>query len=171
VTSRPLSNRFHIRPATAADIPQLLPLMKKLSVFEEYDDNFGVTSEHLLRQGFQSTPPDFHSLVAHGNDGSLLYGMLVYYFLPFTASGRPILYIKELFVDESVRNHGIGAALMKEAAKEAQRTGCSSMKWQVARWNDAAIRFYERLGATANRVWIDFSLGEKEMRELTRNSI
>ncbi len=51
-------------------------------------------------------------------------------------------------------------------AEEAVRKGCGAIKWQVAPWNKDGIRFYEQLGAKANRDWVDFGLSAEAMREL-----
>jgi hypothetical protein len=56
--------------------------------------------------------------------------------------------------------------LMRVAAAEAVRRGCGLMKWQVARWNDRATRFYERLGATADSEWVDYSLSREDCERL-----
>ena len=91
---------LRVRHAIEGDLPALLVLMKGLAAFEGYAADFAVDETTLLRQGFERRPPDFHALVADG-DGSTLYGMLVYYFIPFTFRARPTLFIKELFVVEA----------------------------------------------------------------------
>lgn len=146
-----------IRLAIETDIPRLLPLMRALAVFEEYIDIFAVTEDVLLRQGFRQDPPDFQALVAE-REGELV-GILVYYFVPFTATAKPTLYMKELYVTDEVRGQGVGEALMRAAAQEALNRGCGAMRWTVADWNAGGKRFYERLGAQANPVWIDYGLG------------
>ncbi len=156
-----------MRRALAGDVPALLELMKGLAEFEHYDADFAVTAETLLAQGFEKTPPDFVALVADDDTapGALL-GMLVYYIIPFTFRVRPTLYIKELYVAESGRGHGVGEALMRAAASEALALGCATIKWQVAEWNSKARAFYERLGATADHEWVDYALSESALRKL-----
>ncbi|GHF43033.1 GNAT superfamily N-acetyltransferase [Deinococcus metalli] len=145
-----------IRHATEHDIPRLLPLMRGLAVFEQYIDVFAVTEDVLLQQGFRQAPPDFHALVAER--GGELLGTLVYYVIPFTATARPTLYMKELYVRDDARGQQLGERLMRAAAEEAVRRGCDAMKWAVAEWNTSGRRFYERLGAHANPVWVDYGL-------------
>lgn len=157
---------FRVEPATAADIPALLPLMERLADFEHYRDMFAVTVEVLYQQGFARQPPDFYCLVARHADGQL-GGVLVYYFLPFTASARPTLFIKELFVDEAYWGQQLGEELMRAAARAAVAHGCGAVRWAVAAWNEAGRRFYERLGAQANPVWVDYSLSGHALRALT----
>jgi len=159
---------IRIRRAVPADVPELLELMRRLAEFEHYDADFAVTAETLLTQGFEREPPDFHALVADDSDagGTTLLGMLVYYVIPFTFRARPTLYIKELYVSEPGRGQGIGEALMRAAAGEALTLGCATIKWQVADWNTAARAFYEKLGATADSVWVDYALSETAIRKL-----
>jgi ribosomal protein S18 acetylase RimI-like enzyme len=158
---------IRIRRAVAADVPALLELMRRLAEFERYDADFAVSAETLLVQGFEREPPDFHALVADDPDSAgALQGMLVYYIIPFTFRARPTLYIKELYVAESGRGHGIGEALMREAAGEALARGCATIKWQVAEWNTRGRAFYERLGATADHMWVDYALSENALRKL-----
>lgn len=158
-----------VRRAVEGDIPALLTLMRRLAEFEGYDAAFAVTESTLLRQGFTHQPPDFHALVIDSPAAPAeLSGMLVYYLIPFTFRTRPTLYIKELYVAESGRGHGVGEALMRATATAAMEHDCATIKWQVAEWNAAAQRFYERLGATANREWVEFVLSESALRALAK---
>lgn len=155
---------MEIRKAREADIPQLLPLMRDLARFEKYIETFAVTEEVLREQGFRATPPDFYCIVAEEN--GRLIGMLVYYFVPFTDRAKPKMIIKELYVAEGHRQRGIGRLLMKSAAEAAVQCDCGVIKWQVAPWNVDGIRFYEQLGATINRDWIELEMSAKSFRDL-----
>ena len=156
-----------VRVAVEGDIPELLRLMCGLAEFEGYAEAFAVTEATLRAQGFGSAPPDFRALVADSvkAPGTLL-GMLVYYIIPFTFRARPTLVVKELFVDEIGRGLGLGESLMRAAAEAAVARGCAVLKWQVASWNADAQRFYERLGAVADPVWIDFSITGDSLNRL-----
>jgi GNAT superfamily N-acetyltransferase len=153
-----------IRAAKETDIAKLHVLMKELARFERYIDVFAVTEDIVLEQGFKRSPPDFHCLVAE--EAGELAGMVVYYFIPFTAIAKPTLYIKELFVAAAGRGKGTGKLLMKAVAEVALRQGCGVIKWQVAPWNKDGIRFYEQLGAKANTDWIDFGMSADAIRAL-----
>lgn len=153
----PRAPAWRVRPAQVADVPTLLQLMRSLAEFEQYARDFAVTEEILLRQGFERPDPHFHALVAEHDDQGV-QGMLVYYFVPFTFRAHPTLYVKELFVNDVWRSHGLGQMLMRAAARVALVEGCAMMRWQVARWNADGARFYERLGAVADDVWVDYGL-------------
>jgi len=162
-----MSGPSRVRKAVEADIPDLLPLMRGLAELEGYAPHFAVTEETLREQGFRRDPPDFQALVAEAAAGGL-EGMLVFYLVPFTFRARPTLFVKELFVAEAARSRGAGEALMRAAAAEAVRRGCAAVKWQVAGWNADGRRFYERLGAVADEVWVDYGVTGAALQALAR---
>lgn len=143
-----------IRKAVEGDADALWELMRDLAVFEKYIDVFAITPDIVRESGFGKNPPDFHCIVA--DEAGKLCGMLVYYFLPYTAQARPAIYMKELFVAEAHRNAGVGERLMRALEAEAKANGCTTIKWTVAPWNVPGVRFYERLGAKENTDWLDF---------------
>ncbi len=150
-------NKMQVRHWQPEDIPEVFLLMHQLAVFEEYEDSFKVSHESLERQGFGETPA-FQCLVATEIDSKKIIGILVYMLIPYTASTKSILYIKELMIDASARGNGAGKALMQQAAKEAKAADCIGMRWTVANWNEAAKKFYESLGATGNPVWVEYGI-------------
>ena len=138
--------------------------MRELAEFEKYSNDFAISEEVLREQGFRRSPPDFHCLIAE--EGSRLIGFLVYYLVPFTYRAKPNLIVKELYIADLHRSRGIGRQLMKAVAVEAQQADCGVIKWWVARWNERAMEFYKRLGATIDTGWREFQLSEKALRDL-----
>lgn len=143
-----------IRKAEEKDSENIWKLMKELAVFEKYINSFAITPEIVKESGFRKNPPDFHCIVAECNNK--IAGILVYYFLPFTAQNRPAIYMKELFVDENYRGQKIGKKLMSFIKEEAIKNNCQVIKWTVAPWNEAGKNFYERLGAKENNDWLNY---------------
>jgi len=143
-----------IRKAVEKDSEQLWSLMRELAIFEQYIEAFAITPEIVRESGFRKSPPDFYSIVA--DDKGTLAGMLVYYFLPFTAQNRPAIYLKELYIMEAYRGQKIGEQLMNALRMEAERHNCGQIKWTVAPWNEAGKKFYERLGARENKDWLSY---------------
>lgn len=158
------ANVVNIRLAVETDIPALLPLMQALAEFEHYADTFAVTTAVLRERGFRRSPPDFHALVAES--AGRLVGMAVFYIVPFTAEAVPVLFVKELFVAAETRGQRIGQALMQAVAREAVARGCGRVRWQVANWNEDGQRFYQRLGAQADPVWVNYALSAEAVRTL-----
>lgn len=147
---------FNIRKAIEKDSEQLCTLMEKLAIFEKYIDSFAITPDIVRQSGFRKSPQDFYCIVAEDNEN--IVGMLVYYFLPYTAQNRPAIYMKELYVNENYRGNKIGEQLVHALIKEARLNNCRQIKWTVAPWNEAAIKFYEKIGAKENRDWLNYEL-------------
>ncbi|PZF99379.1 GNAT family N-acetyltransferase [Nonomuraea aridisoli] len=60
-------------------------------------------------------------------------------------SGENYLHLDDLYVSGAERGHGVGEQLMRAAAEAA---GGKVIRWEVAETNEAAQRFYTRIGAT-----------------------
>lgn len=143
-----------IRKAVESDSEKLWVLMKELAVFEKYFDVFAITQEIVKESGFRKSPADFYSIVA--DDNGQIAGMLVYYYLPYTAVNKPAIYLKELYVDPAYRGKKIGEQLMNALHAEALLHNCTQIKWTVAPWNEGGKKFYERLGASENKEWLHY---------------
>jgi GNAT superfamily N-acetyltransferase len=51
------------------------------------------------------------------------------------------------------RGAGIGQALLARLGKLALERGCGRFEWSVLDWNENAIRFYEKMGASMLPDW------------------
>ncbi|WP_456866217.1 N-acetyltransferase family protein [Galbibacter sp. BG1] len=143
-----------IRKAIESDSNGIWKLMKELAIFEKYIDSFVITPEIVRESGFKKNPPDFYCFVA--DDNQKIKGILVYYFLNFTAQNKPSIFIKELFIDPNYRGHKIGEKLMLALKEEAVKNNCGQIKWTVAPWNKGGIKFYNKLGAKENNNWLNY---------------
>ena len=68
-------------------------------------------------------------------------------------------------MSEAARSRGVGEELMAALAREALARNAWRVEWAVLDWNEGAIRFYHRLGATRND-WLRYGLEEAEIRKL-----
>jgi ribosomal protein S18 acetylase RimI-like enzyme len=145
-----------IRNLEEKDVQQAWELMKDLAVFEKYMDVFAITPEIVLEKGLKKSPPDFYCLVADSDTG--IVGILVYYFLPYTAKNTTAIYMKELIVKDGFRGHKIGEQLMDALKTIAKENKCSNISWGVVPWNKDGMRFYERLGAEEEKNMLTYHL-------------
>ena len=145
------------RPFCREDIPQVLELMKSLARFEDYIEDFTVTAEDLERYGL-CDEPRFRVHVATGTRDTRVIGIAVTYTIPWTYDMKPVLVLKELFVEPSHRSRGVGEALMIVVMGEARAMGASKIQWTVLADNHAAKRFYARHGAGRDTKWDLWSL-------------
>jgi len=143
-----------ITPATPADVPAILDLIRELAVFEREPDAVVVTEEVLLRDGFGAQPL-YHCLV--GRVGGEVVGISFCYIRYSTWKG-PRLYLEDLIVHQEYRGQGYGSALFDATVHQAKVLGCSAVCWQVLDWNTPAIGFYEAKGAQRRDGWLDMFL-------------
>ncbi|MBX3196793.1 MAG: GNAT family N-acetyltransferase [Labilithrix sp.] len=140
-----------IRPALPSDAATILALIRELATYEREPDAVVATEADLLRDGFGPTPA-FEVLLAE-RDGATI-GFAFYFFTYSTWRGRRCLYLEDLFVQPAHRGCGAGVALMRKLARLAIDRGCARFSWQVLDWNEPAIAFYEKLGASVQREWL-----------------
>jgi GNAT superfamily N-acetyltransferase len=144
-----------IRAATAEDVPVILEFIRALAAYERAPDAVTATEEDLLRDGFGDAPY-YHCLIAEvaGQDcGRKAVGFAFYFFNYSTWTGRPGLYLEDLFVNPEFRGLGIGKALLARVAAIAVEKGCPRLQWQVLDWNQPAIDFYRGLGGEFMDTW------------------
>lgn len=145
----------YIRVATAADVGEILELIRDLAEYEREPQAVTAKAADLLRDGFGENPR-FHVLLAclSGEGGAeQIAGFAFYFFAYSTWRAQPTLYLEDLFVRPSYRRHGLGLALMRRLAAEAVKTNCGRFQWQVLDWNEPAVRFYESLGGKILKEW------------------
>ena len=140
-----------LRPATAADVPLVLTLIRELAAYEREPDAVVATEEALLRDGFGARPL-FEVTVAEWSGEAV--GFALWFLTYSTWRGQPTLYLEDLFVRPSARGRGIGKAFMRHLARVAVDRGCGRFVWQVLDWNAPSIAFYESLGARIHREWL-----------------
>ncbi|HXX40955.1 MAG TPA: GNAT family N-acetyltransferase [Chthoniobacterales bacterium] len=144
-----------IRPATVADVPVILQLIRDLATYERAPDEVTATEERLIDVLFAEKPSAEVLLVFEKN---VPVGFAVFFHNFSTWLGRPGLYLEDLFVRPEHRGKGYGRALLVELAKIAQKRGCGRMEWAVLDWNEPAIQFYRKLGANPMNEWTVFRL-------------
>jgi len=148
-TSSP-SDAFAIRPAVRADVAAIVRLIHGLAEFEKLTHLVQVTPESLAPHLF-SERPVAEALVAERAGRVVAFALFFTNFSTFLA--RPGLYLEDLFVEPEARGQGIGQALLEHLARLAAARGCGRFEWSVLDWNEGAIRFYQRMGATVMPDW------------------
>ena len=141
---------FSIRAAEPRDLDGIVRLIAGLAEFERLTHLLEVTPEKLRPHLFGARPVA-EALVAEQGDALVGFALFFTNFSTFLA--RPGLYLEDLFVEPAQRGHGIGEALLTRLAQLAAERGCGRFEWSVLDWNEHAIRFYERMGATVMPEW------------------
>ena len=151
---------FNIRHANKSDMPHVLKLIKELAVFEKEPDAVEVTVNDIENDGFGNNPA-FHCFVAEVNNN--IEGMALVYYRYSTWKGKT-LHLEDLIVSKNMRGSGIGSALLDEVVKYGERLRVKRITWEVLDWNEPAIVFYEKNGATVMRDWNVVHLDEQGIK-------
>jgi ribosomal protein S18 acetylase RimI-like enzyme len=141
-----------VRPAEPKDRQQLLELMAGYFAF--YHTPFTRPKVGALLDLLEQDPDRGVQLVADA-DGRL-QGFASLYTCIDTLVADRILVMNDLFVDPSLRNHGVGAALFDACLAYATAHGYARVDWVTAEDNRDAQRFYDRHGGRRGP-WISYS--------------
>ncbi len=141
---------FAIRAAAPGDVAAIVGLIHGLAEFEKLTQLVQVTPESLTPHLF-GPRPIVEALVAERAGRVVAFALFFTNFSTFLA--KPGLYLEDLFVEPDERGQGIGQGLLEHLARLAARRGCGRFEWSVLDWNEGAIRFYQRMGATVLPDW------------------
>jgi GNAT superfamily N-acetyltransferase len=141
---------IQIRPATPADVPLILRFVRELAAFEREPDAVEAT-EPMLEAALFGARPSAEAIIAERESAPAGFALFFHNFSTWT--GRPGLYLEDLYVTPAARGSGVGTALLRHLAALALDRGCGRFEWAVLDWNEAAIRFYRAMGAVGMDEW------------------
>ena len=149
---------FTLRPAELRDVAPIVQLIRELAEFEQLTHLLQVTPERLRPHLFGEKPVAEALVaevpadtVAQGESTVVAFALFFTNFSTFLA--QPGLYLEDLFVRPSHRGAGIGEAVLTRLGRLALDRGYGRFEWSVLDWNEGAIRFYQRMGATVMPDW------------------
>lgn len=136
---------FKVRKAVKEDCKEIMAMIMELAIFEKMPEQVKTTEEQLIKDGFESEPPCFRSLIAELDGKNIGYALYFYSYSTF--EGGMKLYLEDLFIREQYRGSGYGRQLFQAVQDIAKRDDCFCMQWCVLNWNEKALGFYKKLGA------------------------
>jgi GNAT superfamily N-acetyltransferase len=90
-------------------------------------------------------------------DGGGAVGFATIYWSWATTSAERIGVMNDLFVAPEARGTGVAEALIEACRAECAARGAGKLTWQTAPDNEAAMKVYDRVGATREQ-WVDYWL-------------
>lgn len=165
----------HLRPARPADIPLILEFIRELAEYEKEPHAAVATAADIDRALFGDPARDGRGAgVAECLIADLQLprqpphpvGFALFFHNFSTWTGKPGIYLEDLFVRPAARGHGAGKALLTRLAQLAVERGCSRVEWSVLDWNTPAIEFYRALGARPMDGWTTFRLAGDALQAL-----
>jgi len=145
-----LATPFALRAAEPDDVDTIVKLIGELAEFEKLTHLLQVTPDKLRPQLFGGRPAA-EALVAEVGGEVVAFALFFTNFSTFLA--QPGLYLEDLYVRPQFRGNGIGEAVLNHLARLAVERDYGRFEWSVLEWNEDAIRFYRRMGATVMPDW------------------
>lgn len=157
---------LRIRAANVDDIALLRKMILEFATFERLEKFVTVTEGTLMRDGFGSRER-YRVLLPEWNGQPAGYAFFFGFYSSFQGPG---MFLEDIYVREEFRGKGIGKALMAEVAAITLREGFWGMRWEVLDWNQPAIDFYKKLGATLLDDWKEVRLSGNNLKRLAESA-
>jgi len=141
---------FAVKPASAADVPELQAMIRALADYEKLSELCVATNADLADALFGPRPAA-EALIAWADGQAAGFALFFHNFSTFL--GRRGLWLEDLFVRPAYRRQGCAQMLLRALAAIAVERKCGRFEWAVLDWNVRAIDFYRTLGATVLPDW------------------
>ncbi len=152
-----------IFPATEADVPVILEMIRGLAEYEKLE-HLVVATEDKLRATLFGERPAAEVLLAWTETECA--GIALFFSSYSTFLAQPGIFLEDLYVKPHLRGAGTGTALLARLAQLAVDRGCGRLEWDVLDWNAPSIGFYKALGATAMDEWTRYRMTGEALTQL-----
>jgi GNAT superfamily N-acetyltransferase len=147
-----------VRPATAAELGLLLPLVADYQRF--YAGSARDEAHNAAFFGRFVAPSDAGLLIGAFEEhegGGPPAGYTCLYWTFSSVSATDVVLLNDLYVRPERRGSGVAQALVAAAVDVARERGTSHVRWFTALDNRRAQRLYERLGAQRT-AWFEYEI-------------
>lgn len=155
-----------LRPAIEADLDVIIELIHGLADYEREPDAVTLDRKELHANLF-GPRPYAEVILAETPEGQNA-GFAIFFHNFSTWTGKPGIWLEDLFVRVEHRGHGYGKALLVELARIAVARGCGRFEWSVLDWNEPSIAFYKALGAVPMDEWTNYRVTGDALIALAR---
>jgi GNAT superfamily N-acetyltransferase len=156
-------DRTAVRPATRADVPLILMMIRELAEFERSLHEVQATEELLAQHLFAEQPAVFCHIAEI--DGEAV-GFALWFVNFSTWLGKHGIYLDDLYVRPAARRSGVGTSLLRTLARICLDRGYDRLDWWVLDWNERAIGFYQSIDAVAMDEWTVQRLTGEPLRRM-----
>ena len=151
-----------VRATIPADAATIHRFSVALATFEGEPDAVKATPEILARDGF-GPEAKFSTLIAEIDGRPVGYALYTFNYSVWEASRG--IFVEDIWVEEDVRQAGVGRALMAALARECRDKGYGRIDLNVLHWNPAR-RFYEAIGCAHIDTWLPYRIRGAALQRL-----
>jgi len=153
---------FHIRFAEEKDVPIIVALIKELAAYEKLEDKVQANEMLVKDSIFRNKAAE----IIIGEYEGAPVGYAVFFQNYSTFTGRPGMFIEDIYVKPHLRRKGFGEQLFKFMSRLAVKRGYARVEWTCLDWNKPSITFYKKMGAEALPDWTTYRLSGEALRKL-----
>ena len=157
---------IRIREAGPDDAETIAALIVELAEYERLAHEAQPSIASLRRHLAHEANPRCEALLAEHEASGQVIGFALYFHNYSTFLMRWGIYLEDLYVKPSFRGRGAGLGLLKRVAQIAVARHCQRLDFNVLTWNQLAIGFYHKLGATELSTWSGMRLAGEALKEL-----
>jgi GNAT superfamily N-acetyltransferase len=139
-----------------ADLPELLPLLRAYCDFYEVTPSDAALLE--LSRALLADPRREGLQLLARDDAGRAVGFATLFWTWQTLSAARVGVMNDLYVAPEARGTGVAGALIDACLQRCREQGATELIWQTARDNARAQALYDRIGATRDDRWLDYSL-------------
>jgi GNAT superfamily N-acetyltransferase len=160
-----MSDAITIRPATPDDLPEVLAFIRELAAYERLAEPVQASEADLAAALFGTRP---HAEVVLACLAGTPVGFALFFHNFSTVTGKPGIYLEDLFVRPEARGRGAGRQLLSWLARTTLERGCARLDWAVLDWNAPSIGFYRSVGAVPLEEWTMMRVAGAALERLAR---
>lgn len=134
-----------IRKIEKEELPRLVEMCESHAIYENAIYN-PIGKQALLSALLFDKHPKLFCYVIEVNKN--IAGYFSYTFDTSTWDAKSFLYLDCLYLEPEYRGQKIGDKVFEKLVAIAKENDCVNIQWQTPSFNETAIRFYKRIGAT-----------------------
>jgi len=158
------AEQTRIRAVAEDDAETLFGLILELAEYEKLADKVNGDAEVLRRTLFEQRAAEALLIERHGE--AIGYAIFFTTFSSFEC--RSGIWLEDVYVRPEHRRGGIGQEVMEHLAAIAVERGHVRLEWCALDWNEPALNFYEKLGATRLDDWTMLRVEGERLRALAQ---
>ena len=158
---------MNIRSARPDEVTLIQELILELAIFEKAPESAQASVAQLSMAFFSENPAVFCEMIE--DDHGQVQGLGIWFLNYSTWTGTHGIYLEDLYIRPAARGNGYGKAFLRHLALICTERGYQRLQWWVLDWNEAAIAFYEGLGATPMSEWTTMRMEGSALQGLARS--